>query len=227
MSDWFQAPLAPKIWELVGILAACIFYGRFYLQWIVSEIRKRSVVPVAFWYMSCLGSLMLLGYAAYIRSPVGALSHCFNVVIYARNLVHIWRGEGKLSARRSLIIHGAVVLIVLAALGIGLDTWLREYEATRGHEAAHVGWIWIAIGAAGQGLFACRFLVQWIATEMRRKSVVPVAFWYFSIAASLLVAASHLQRREWVFVIGLVSTLFVYIRNLWLIRREGACPVDE
>lgn len=227
MRDWFQGPLAPKLWELIGITAACIFYGRFYLQWIVSEIKRRSVVPVAFWYMSCVGSLMLLGYAAYIRSPVGALSHCFNIVVYSRNLVHIWRERGALTRTLYLAVHIVVILIVAGALALAAHTWMSEYQATKAAPAAAVNWLWIGIGAVGQGLFACRFVVQWLATEMRRKSVVPPAFWYFSVAAAVLVCASHLQRFEWIFAVGAASTLLVYVRNIWFIHRYGEAPAEE
>jgi len=225
--DWFQAPLAPKLWELTGIVGACIFYGRFYLQWIVSEIKRRSVIPVAFWYMSCVGSLMLLGYAAYIRSPVGALSHCFNIVVYSRNLVHIWRERGALTRALYVAVHAGVAVVVAGALALAVHTWLREYEATKEAPAAAANWFWIGVGAAGQGLFACRFLVQWVATEMRRRSVVPAAFWYFSVAAAALVCVSHLQRLEWVFAAGTASTLLVYLRNVWFIHRYGDAPADD
>ncbi|HNT87055.1 MAG TPA: lipid-A-disaccharide synthase N-terminal domain-containing protein [Candidatus Hydrogenedentes bacterium] len=226
MSDWLAGPFGPRLWELVGIVAACIFYGRFYLQWIVSEIRKRSVVPIAFWYMSSVGSLLLLGYAAHIRSPIGALSHCFNIVVYARNLVHIWRERGALTRVLYVVVHGAVAVIVVGALVLAAHTWLREYHATKATGTAAANWFWIGVGAAGQGLFACRFLVQWVATERRRKSVVPLAFWYLSVAAAVLVAASHLQRREWIFMAGAASTLLVYLRNIWLIRRYGDTAAD-
>lgn len=216
MSD-FLAWLMP----ILGICAAVIFYGRFYLQWIVSEIRKESVIPVIFWYMSAAGSFMLLCHAAFIRSPVGVLSHSFNIVIYARNLVHVWREKGTLSSTRNLLIHGLVGAVLCVAMLLLALTWFREYSAVR-LEAPEVqvrNWIWIAVGVVGQGLFACRFLIQWIASERARKSVVPVAFWYLSLAASVLLTASHLQRAEWIFAFGVGSNILIYLRNLWLIHR--------
>ena len=85
------------LWESAGILGAVIFFGRFYLQWIVSEREKRSVVPLAFWYMSTVGSLLLLAYGVRRGSAVGVLSYSFNIVVYARNLIHIWRERGQLT----------------------------------------------------------------------------------------------------------------------------------
>jgi lipid-A-disaccharide synthase-like uncharacterized protein len=223
---WTLPVWVALLFEGMGVSAAVIFYGRFYLQWIVSEIRGHSVVPVAFWYMSCAGSLMLLCYGVYTRSPVGTLSHCFNMVVYSRNLVHIWRGEGALSARRNRLVHAAVALVIVFSLGMTAFTWLHELQVTRTatEPATHRVWYWIAVGVAGQGLFACRFLIQWLATERRRQSVIPAAFWYISVAASLLLLSSHLRRGEWVYVPGLASTVPIYLRNIWFVHTRGPAP---
>jgi lipid-A-disaccharide synthase-like uncharacterized protein len=85
------------------------------------------------------------------------------------------------------------------------------------------GWAefwWVAIGLFGQLMFTARFLVQWLASERARKSVVPVAFWYFSIAGGAILLAYALYRRDPVFVLGQAMGLFIYLRNLWLIRAE-------
>jgi lipid-A-disaccharide synthase-like uncharacterized protein len=215
-------PEAPSVlWYLLGVPGAAIFYGRFYVQWIVSEIKGKSVVPVAFWYMSAVGSLTLLAYGVIIQSPLGTLSHCFNIVVYARNLIHIWRGKGRLSKARNMGVHAAVVAVILVALGLTALTWLRELGRTTDSSTSEAArtWLWLAVGVAGQGLFALRFLIQWFATERKRESVVPPVFWWLSLAAALLMGASWLQRREWVYAIGIATTFFVYFRNLWLIYR--------
>ena len=79
---------------------------------------------------------------------------------------------------------------------------------------------WIAIGFAGQALFSARFLIQWIASERARKSVVPKLFWYFSIAGGATLFAYAVWRQDPVFMVGQGFGLLVYIRNLLLIRRE-------
>jgi len=208
--------------ETLGITAALVFYGRFYLQWIVSEIKGRSVVPVAFWYMSVTGSLCLLAYGALIQSPVGVLSHTFNMVIYTRNLIHIWRGKGALSAQRYVMVHGAVAVILLASVGVAGYTWIQEYNdiATRSDEEQARAWFWIAIGVVGQALFGARFLVQWIATEVKKKSHFPISFWYLSFGAAGLLVVSHVQQREWVFAAGVATTVLIYARNIWLIHAK-------
>lgn len=79
---------------------------------------------------------------------------------------------------------------------------------------------WIMVGLVGQALFTARFLVQWLASEKARKSVMPVAFWWFSIGGGAILLLYALYRRDPVFILGQGMGLFIYVRNLWLIRDE-------
>jgi lipid-A-disaccharide synthase-like uncharacterized protein len=81
---------------------------------------------------------------------------------------------------------------------------------------------WIGIGVAGQACFFMRFFVQWIASERAGRSVVPVAFWYLSISGGLVILAYAIWRRDPVFILGQSTGLFIYLRNLTLIRRQRA-----
>lgn len=77
--------------------------------------------------------------------------------------------------------------------------------------------VWLVIGFAGQGLFAMRFILQWIASEKQRASVIPVAFWYFSIFGSLILFAYAIHKRDPVFMLGQGLGIFIYARNLYFI----------
>ena len=81
--------------------------------------------------------------------------------------------------------------------------------------------LWIGIGFAGQLLFTSRFLVQWIASERRRESVVPVAFWWFSLAGGVTLLSYALWRQDPVFILGQAMGLVVYARNLALIHAKN------
>ena len=81
-------------------------------------------------------------------------------------------------------------------------------------------WLALAFGFAGQALFSMRFVVQWLASERAGRSVVPVVFWYFSLAGGLTLFLYALYRLDPVFILGQGLGLFIYLRNLWLIRRE-------
>ena len=79
---------------------------------------------------------------------------------------------------------------------------------------------WVVLGFVAQGLFTMRFVVQWIASERARKSVIPVAFWFFSLAGGTLLLLYAIQRKDPVFIAGQGLGLLIYIRNLMLIRSE-------
>ncbi len=79
---------------------------------------------------------------------------------------------------------------------------------------------WVILGLSGQLLFSFRFLVQWIVSEKRRESVIPIAFWYLSLGGSLILLAYALYRQDLVFVLGQSTGSFIYIRNLMLIYKR-------
>ena len=84
--------------------------------------------------------------------------------------------------------------------------------------------IWVIVGLTGQFLFMMRFLIQWIVSEKAQKSVIPVSFWWFSIAGATILLAYAIYRADPVFILGQALGFFVYTRNLWLIfneRRSG------
>ncbi len=80
--------------------------------------------------------------------------------------------------------------------------------------------LWLIIGFAGQALFASRFIVQWLISEKKGKSVIPIAFWYLSISGGLLLLTYAIWRKDPVFILGQSMGVFIYTRNLMLIYRE-------
>ncbi|MFD2678183.1 lipid-A-disaccharide synthase N-terminal domain-containing protein [Camelimonas lactis] len=78
--------------------------------------------------------------------------------------------------------------------------------------------VWLVLGLVGQFLFAMRFVVQWLASEKAGRSVVPVAFWFFSIGGGLITLVYGLYKREPVIILGQAFSVFIYLRNLALIR---------
>ncbi len=79
----------------------------------------------------------------------------------------------------------------------------------------------LAIGFGGQTLFFMRFLVQWICSERVGRSMIPLSFWYFSIAGSALLLIYAIIRRDIVFIVGQSTGFFIYIRNIYLVFREN------
>ena len=97
-----------------------------------------------------------------------------------------------------------------------MTEWLMDVlNAHSGYELA-----WIAVGLAGQGMFMLRFLVQWVVSERSRRSVVPVSFWWFSLAGATILLAYAIHRQDPVFILGQLFGFVVYLRNIRLIRAE-------
>jgi lipid-A-disaccharide synthase-like uncharacterized protein len=80
---------------------------------------------------------------------------------------------------------------------------------------------WLAFGVAAQLLFGARFIVQWIASERAGRSVMPLAFWFFSVGGGLMTLIYGLVRREPVIIIGQALSIIIDVRNLILIAREA------
>ena len=78
----------------------------------------------------------------------------------------------------------------------------------------------LVLGFAGQTLFFMRFFVQWLYSEKHRRSMIPTAFWYFSIGGSSLLLVYAIIRKDIVFIVGQSTGFFIYTRNLYLIHRE-------
>jgi lipid-A-disaccharide synthase-like uncharacterized protein len=79
---------------------------------------------------------------------------------------------------------------------------------------------WLALGFFAQALFTARFLVQWIASERAGRSVIPIAFWFFSIGGGALLLVYAVYRRDPVFIAGQAFGVFVYARNLYFELRD-------
>jgi lipid-A-disaccharide synthase-like uncharacterized protein len=83
---------------------------------------------------------------------------------------------------------------------------------------------WLAVGFFGQGLFSMRFIVQWLKSEKLKRSVVPLAFWYFSLAGGVTLLAYAIHRGDPVFIVGQALGLVIYLRNVWLIHKSPRVP---
>src|SRR3954453_1711051 len=94
-------PLYEKIWMGVGFAGQGIFTARFLVQWAVSEKKRDSVVPVAFWWLSLFGGLTLLSYACYRRDPVLMFGQGAGLIVYVRNLMLVSKARRRAAKRRS------------------------------------------------------------------------------------------------------------------------------
>ena len=117
----------------------------------------------------------------------------------------------------------SIIATAVLALGSGLVTifpFLPDSIASRPEQ------LMVIIGFAGQGLFAMRFIIQWLTSEKHARSVIPLAFWYFSIGGGAVLLLYALWRKDPVIICGQGLGLFIYLRNLYLIKRSSAAQTD-
>ncbi|MBT4277558.1 lipid A biosynthesis protein [Candidatus Falkowbacteria bacterium] len=82
-------------WLILGLIAQGMFFMRFLIQWLASEIKKESVIPVYFWYFSIVGGIGLLAYSIHIKDPVFILGNSIGIFIYSRNLMLVFKKSKK------------------------------------------------------------------------------------------------------------------------------------
>lgn len=126
-------------------------------------------------------------------------------------------------------------MVLLRRPGAGNDRLLAPDEFARVFHRYHSGrgWLdvlfnitgpvgiaWVVLGLAGQAVFAGRMLIQWVASERSRRSVVPVAFWWMSLIGASMLLVYFIWRRDIVGVLGQATGWAIYLRNLVLIRRS-------
>ena len=117
----------------------------------------------------------------------------------------------------------SIIATAVLALGSGLITifpFLPDSIASRPEQ------LMVIIGFAGQGLFAMRFIIPWLTSEKHARSVIPLAFWYFSIGGGAVLLLYALWRKDPVIICGQGLGLFIYLRNLYLIKSSSADQTD-
>ena len=87
--------------------------------------------------------------------------------------------------------------------------------------------VWVTVGFLGQALFSARFIIQWFVSEKAKESIVPIAFWYFSILGGMTLLTYAIWRRDPVIICGQAGGLMIYARNLWFIHSKRARDADK
>ncbi len=104
--SWFSTlTTAEFIWLGIGFLGQALFFGRWVLQWVVSERHQESRVPIGFWYLSLTGGLITLAYAIYRKDPVFIAGQSIGATVYFRNLMLLHRTSREMNARGSQNSH--------------------------------------------------------------------------------------------------------------------------
>lgn len=202
-------PFAITLMSAFGLLGNVLFTGRVLVQWIASERKKQSIVPVAFWWMSLAASAIFLVYTVAREDIPMFLGIVVTIIPYVRNL-RIHYAPDRPPRPRGLILIVAAVLMLMLVI-----TYIMAADST-------IVWEIFWIGVLGNAIFQTRFLVQWIHSEARRKSELPPLFWWQSVTGSLILLLYAFLRGDFVFLLSFTFAAVPAIRNLMLIRRHLA-----
>jgi lipid-A-disaccharide synthase-like uncharacterized protein len=202
-ASWQGEALQALVW-----IGNVFFFGRFLVQWWLSERAGQSVAPPIFWWMSLAGSAALAAYSLHLPAYVLFAGYLLNGAIYARNLTFQRSARHGLSTATATAL-GLAGLLVLVGAGV--------FEQYRHHDPSLA---WIVCAVAGQAIWTSRFVVQWWLSERAERSHFPQAFWWLSLAGNALLLAYTIHLGELGLIAGFVVNPLVQIRNLMLGRHK-------
>ncbi|MBP1665199.1 MAG: lauroyl acyltransferase [Bacteroidetes bacterium] len=198
----------------IGFVAQLLFSSRILLQWIISEKNKKVLTPNLFWKISLIASVLLFIYG-YLRDdfPI-MLGQVITYYIYIRNiqLEHEWDSiPGWL--RIFLYFFPVAILIY------GYNNNIMDKANLFNKE--HISILLMILGVVAQVLFTLRFVYQWIYSERKKESMLPMGFWIMSFAGSSLIFIYAIFRRDPVLFLAHLSGLIAYSRNIYILKRYG------
>lgn len=193
---------------LIGFTAQALFSARLLIQWIASERVKKITNPQLFWELSLIASILLFIYGWLREDFAIILGQTITYFIYIRNLHFMRRWQMIPNIMR-------VVLIIL-------PTIFLIYSFTNGRDDIKILFnnhnipLWLLIwGSLAQIMFTMRFIYQWIYSEIKRASHLPLGFWIISMIGSIMIIIYAIFRLDPVLFLGQVFGLIVYVRNIY------------
>lgn len=198
-------------YTIVGLIAQLAFASRMLVQWILSEKAKQIVNPALFWWLSLAGSLMMSFYGFLREDFAILLGQFISYYVYIYNL----------KLKRELQQIGKIVTTVIILLPlIFIALQVKDFHTFFGTFLdGNVTVPLLIFGLVGQFLFTFRFIYQMIISHRSKQSVLPVAFWYISLLAAIMVQVYGLFRLDIVLILGQVGGMVTYIRNIMLDRK--------
>lgn len=211
----------------LGFLSALLFGARFLLQWLQSEIHKKSIVTPAFWKLSLTGNVML-----FLHSFIQMQFHV--CIIQVINGVISWRNL-NLMQPSSLSIQKRSVIVLMASLLAGTclafflqgfyihdngSVWFRIPDNSLNSAPMPIGALWHIFGFIGLVLFNSRFWIQWWHAEKTHVSMLNRSFWWISLIGALCSIAYFTYIQDPVNLVGPAIGIIPYVRNLMLLSGE-------
>jgi len=197
----------------LGFLAQALFFIRTIAQWFKSEEEGEVISPVIYWQISLLASVLMLSYGI-LRNDFAIVVGQFLVYsIYIRNL------QLK-NAWNKMHLAVKVLAIIVPLIYLAWLIFSGNFNAIFNNNDVSVFWmIW---GTAAQIIFVSRFFYQWLYSENKKESVLPLGFWIISMVGSLMIFTYSIARLDPVLFAAHSLGLFIYIRNILLHYGKGS-----
>jgi len=191
----------------IGFLSQILFFGRTIIQWFKSEHEGKVLSPTLFWKISLLASVLMLTYGILRNDAAILVGQILVYFIYVRNiqLKNDWKPMSLLM-RTGILLTPA---IILAYLFFGTEYSLATFFSNENNPLLLMIW-----GIAAQIVFISRFFYQWIYSENRKESILPLGFWIISIVGSAMNFVYGVFRLDPVLVAAHSLGMFVYLRNI-------------
>jgi lipid-A-disaccharide synthase-like uncharacterized protein len=202
----------------IGLTAQLLFSARMIIQWIKSEVACKVLSPIAFWYLSLAGSLLLMIYGACREDIIIVFGQALMYYIYVRNLAlkKVWH------PLPFLIRTGLLLLPVLTLWWLSLESVFHISRLLQHEQIPSLLLIW---GAIGQSVFLFRFISQWLISEKIKTSILPPSFWVLSLLGSLMLLTYAVFRHDPVIFLGQFFGAIIYIRNIIIYHRQTSPAV--
>lgn len=197
----------------IGFMAQILFSWRFLEQWFISEKKKQISIPTYFWGISLIASFLLFVYG-YLRDdfPI-MLGQSLAYFIYIRNL----QLEGKWK-KLPAILRG---FLWLFPAGIVFYSYHNNTYDIQNLFSRNTMPLWLLLlGSIAQVVFTLRFIYQWLYSEKRKESSLPLGFWILSLTGAFLIICYAIIRKDPVLLSGHIFGSIGYIRNLMIYRKH-------
>lgn len=199
----------------LGFLSQVLFFARNIAQWFLSEKKGEVVSPAIYWQISLVASILMLTYGILRNDFAIVLGQIIVYLIYIRNLQlkKVWSHMHLVSR---------LLAIIIPLIYIGWLFWGKSYNFNSILKNEDVPLLLMIWGSAGQIIFTFRFIYQWLYSEKRNDSFLPIGFWIISTIGSLMIFAYAIYRLDPVLFAAHSLGLFIYIRNILLHLGKGS-----
>ncbi len=196
----------------VGLVAQVLFSVRLLVQWLSSEKEKKVVVPILFWILSLFASFLFFIYGFLRNDFAIMIGQLITYYIYIRN-IQLQNQWNKIKKEIRIFL----LAFPLIAISISIYNGVFDFEKLVNNQFIS-SWL-LFLGVFSQLLFTFRFVYQWMVSERKKVSTLPVGFWVISILGASLILIYAILRKDPVLFIGQVFGLIIYIRNLFILKK--------